>query len=213
MKKVFLVLLTVGIAFTSCKEGKKNNEKSNENKIENKASNTANTDSYVVNTNESVINWKGFKPTGEHYGTLAIKNGSFKVDNGKLTSGKFVIDMESIKVTDIPETEEWNAKLVKHLKNEDFFDTPNHKEASFEITSVNGKEVEGVLTIKGISKPIKFNASVSSKDGKVQFTSEKFNFNRTDYGIKYKSKNFFDNLKDKFINDEVEVSFDVKATK
>lgn len=210
MKKLFVLFLMMSVSFVSCKEVKKSDKKNNEETTVAKAEATE-TKKYDVNTSESVINWKGFKPTGEHYGTLAIKSGSFQVNNGKLIGGKFVIDMESMKVTDIPVTEEGNAKLLGHLKNADFFDVSNHKEASFEILSVNGNEVNGILTIKGISKAIKFNASVNSKDGKVQFVSEKFNFNRTDYGIKYKSKSFFDNLKDKFINDEIEISFDVKA--
>lgn len=200
----------MSVSFVSCKEVKKSDKKNSKETTVAKAKATG-TKKYDVNTSESVINWKGFKPTGEHYGTLAIKSGSFQVNNGKLIGGKFVIDMESMKVTDIPVTEEGNAKLLGHLKNADFFDVSNHKEASFEILSVNGNEVNGILTIKGISKAIKFNASVNSKEGKVQFVSEKFNFNRTDYGIKYKSKSFFDNLKDKFINDEIEISFDVKA--
>lgn len=210
MKKLFVLFLMMSVSFVSCKEVKKSDKKNNEETTVAKAEATE-TKKYDVNTSESVINWKGFKPTGEHYGTLAIKSGSFQVNNGKLIGGKFVIDMESMKVTDIPVTEEGNAKLLGHLKNADFFDVSNHKEASFEILSVNGNEVNGILTIKGISKAIKFNASVNSKEGKVQFVSEKFNFNRTDYGIKYKSKSFFDNLKDKFINDEIEISFDVKA--
>ncbi len=121
--------------------------------------------------------------------------------------------MESIKVLDIPADDEYNAKLLNHLKDADFFDVANHKTASFKITSVENDVVKGDLTIKGVSKPIKFNASFDVKGQALSFVSKKVVFDRTEFGIKYKSKKFFDSLKDRFINDEVEVSFDVKATK
>ena len=43
------------------------------------------------------------------------------------------------------------------------------------------------------------------------FKSEKFNVDRADFNVKYASKKFFDNLKDKFIDDMIEFSFTVKT--
>ena len=50
----------------------------------------------------SVVEWKGSKPTGSHNGTIALKSGSFTLENGKV-SGEFVLDMNSITVTDLTE--------------------------------------------------------------------------------------------------------------
>ncbi len=202
MKRILVLFLVIGGLLVSCKDGKKKGN------VQDLADGT-----YIVNVKKSVVKWKGFKPTGSHNGTLAIDYGSLKVEGGKVVGGDFHIDMESMKVLDIPADDEYNAKLLNHLKNADFFDVPNHKTASFKITKVEGEKVEGMLTIKGVSKPIKFDASIEKKENMLFFTSEKVTFDRTDYGIKYKSKKFFESLKDKFINDEVEVSFDVKATK
>ena len=49
-----------------------------------------------------MIEWKGFKPTGSHSGTISINEGKLKVNNNIIESGKFAIDMNSIAVTDIP---------------------------------------------------------------------------------------------------------------
>lgn len=218
MKKLFVLLLLFGIALTSCKDAKKGNKavdhQEHDESEKNQQKPVALTDGdYIVNVGKSSVKWKGFKPTGSHNGTLNFDKGVLQVKEGKIAGGKFVMDMESIKVLDIPADDEYNGKLVGHLKNADFFDVEKHKTASFDITSADNHKIEGNLTIKGISKPIAFDISVSEKDGKIQFSSNKIVFDRTDYGIKYKSKKFFDNIKDKFINDEIEVSFDVEAIK
>jgi len=72
-----------------------------------------------VDTNKSVITWKGYKVTGEHAGTLKVKSGDLDFTAGKLTGGNFVIDMASLAVTDL--TGGNAAKLAGHLKSPDFF--------------------------------------------------------------------------------------------
>ncbi len=200
----------VGVALTSCKDGKK---KSNEQKSENATQTALANGVYSVDIEKSVLNWKGFKPTGSHNGTLTISKGTVEVKNGKVSGGNFTINMESMKVLDIPVDDEYNAKLLNHLKDADFFDVPKYKTASFKITSVENDVVKGDLTIKEVTKPIQFNAGFDIKGQALSFVSKKVVFDRTEFGIKYKSKKFFDSLKDRFINDEIEVSFDVKATK
>jgi polyisoprenoid-binding protein YceI len=85
------------------------------------------------------------------------------------------------------------------------------------ITKVEKNEaklsVTGNLTIKDITKSITIPASISTVDGVTVFKSETFEVNRADFNVKYGSKSFFDNLKDKFINDNMEFSFEVKSAK
>ena len=47
---------------------------------------------------ESSINWKGYKVTGEHSGTINLKEGVLNFDGDVLRGGNVVIDMTSIKV-------------------------------------------------------------------------------------------------------------------
>ena len=163
----------------------------------------------------SVVNWKGFKPTGEHYGTLELKNGHFTVKGGDILGGEFQMDMNSIKNLDIPADSEYNAKLVGHLKNDDFFGVDKHPVATFKINKVtkrNGKSVvEGDLTIKEKTNPVSFEAMVEVKDDMVYMKSEVFKIDRSKWDIKFKSTSFFSDLGDNFIYDDIEISLEVKA--
>ena len=52
-------------------------------------------------------------------------------------------------------------------------------------------------------------ASISTVEGITTFKSELFNIDRADFNVKYGSKRWIEGLKDKFINDLVEMSFTV----
>ena len=47
----------------------------------------------------------------------------------------------------------------------------------------------------------------------MEISSEPFKINRVDFGVNYGSKSVFDDLKDKFINDDIELVVKAKATK
>ena len=213
MKKQILSLLVVSLLFISCKEKVKEEKNTTEAKTEVQGIADAN---YNANTETSVLNWKGFKPTGTHNGSVAIKNGTIEVKEGKLVGGNFVFDMSAIVVLDIPAEDEGNGKLKGHLESGDFFDVENNPTATFEILEVVNTEntlVKGNLTVKGITKSIEFPATITATDAGIQLSGASFEIDRTEFDIQYKSQKFFDNLKDKFINDEFEISFEVNASK
>ena len=210
MKKLVIVALVLATGLISCKGEKKEKVEVRE-KVETKKVVAKNN----VDVATSVLNWKGTKASGEfHTGTVSFGESTLVLEDGKLTSGEFVIDMSTIKNTDI-KSPKYAAKLVGHLSNADFFDVTKFSTSKFVITSVkeNGDklDVTGNLTIKDVTKSITIPATVSTADGVTTFKSDSFNVNRADFNVKYGSKSFFDNLKDKFINDLVEFSFEVKA--
>ena len=47
----------------------------------------------------------------------------------------------------------------------------------------------------------------------MTLSTESFKINRTEWNINYASKSIFDDLKDKFVNDEIELVVKLKATK
>jgi polyisoprenoid-binding protein YceI len=81
------------------------------------------------------------------------------------------------------------------------------------ITSVvdtDGKlAVTGNLTIKNTTKSITIPATIATAEGITTFKSETFTIDRTDFGVVYASKKLDAALKDKFINDLMEMSFSV----
>ena len=165
----------------------------------------------------STVHWKGFKPTGEHYGEVKVKSGFFTVKDQKIVEGEFQIDMNSISVLDIPSDEKSNPKLVRHLKSEDFFGVKKHPHSTWKLTSVASEGdktlFKGDLTIKGITHPVSFTATVDYKDEQIVVKSDSFKIDRSKWDIKYKSNSFFENMGDKFIYDDIELSVHVSATK
>lgn len=162
------------------------------------------------------ISWNGKKITGEHFGKVEISSGHLKFNYGELSGGKIEVDMRSISCEDIKD-KEYNSKLVNHLRSDDFFSTEKYPKAIFEITSVMpakgaNYDVSGKLTIKGITKPIKFKVNKMDKKEKWQFKGDLV-FDRTEFDIKFKSKKFFEALGDKVIYDDVMLSFNLGIPK
>jgi polyisoprenoid-binding protein YceI len=168
---------------------------------------------------KSEVKWNGKKVGGEHYGAINLKSGNLTIDKNKVTGGKFVIDMNSITVEDIKDAE-YNGKLVGHLKNDDFFSVEKFSTATFEIKSLApiakaaaGKpnyKVNGLLTIKGITKPVQFPATITVKNG-VANAKGTVTVNRAQYDVKYGSETFFGSLGDKAIMDDFTIDFNVTA--
>ncbi|MBL4592646.1 MAG: YceI family protein [Flavobacteriales bacterium] len=174
---------------------------------------THNESNLTINTKVSSVDWVGKKVTGQHSGTINIKEGSLHLHDGNLTGGKIVIDMTSMACSDL--NEEYAKKLIGHLSSADFFDIKNHKTTTLNITSVRNIEgskytIAGNLTIKGITKPIEFPATIEMKDGKLGAYAE-MSVDRTLYDIKYGSGKFFEGLGDKMINDEFIIKFKIAA--
>jgi polyisoprenoid-binding protein YceI len=216
MKKI-LLMLVVAASVMACKGDKVKTTDAKEVDPTINAT-TAETEAYAVIVDKSALTWKGFKPTGSHNGTVGIGKGNVNVAEGKLAGGKFKIDMSSIVCLDIPADKEGNAKLVGHLNSADFFDVTKFPTALFEITDVkDGDEgkinVSGNLTAKGVTKNITIPATFAVVNGFARFQSESFKIDRTEFGIEYKSMKLVDMIKDKSIDDLIEMSFDVLAQK
>lgn len=169
---------------------------------------------FQVDSKNSRLLWTAHKVTGEHAGTINISNGTLNVENNALRSGSFKLDTRSIAVTDIKDADS-NAKLVGHLKSEDFFAVEKYPSADFLITGIkphgnNQYDLTGKLTIKGITNDINFPATITVEKDKLTATA-KVKIDRTRYDIKYRSKNYFENLGDKAIYDDFELDITLLA--
>lgn len=212
MKKLVVSLVVIASVLTACKNEKKEVVETKEAKeVEVNVAELNN-----VDLSTSMITWKGYKPTGSHNGTVAMQDADLLIEDGSLKAGEFTIDMNTIKVEDIPADNEGNAKLRGHLTSADFFDVATYPTSKFVITNVEKKEgnkvhVTGNLTIKDVTKSVTIPAMMSTANGVTTLESETFMIDRAEFNVKYGSKSFFDDLKDKFINDDMEMSFVVKT--
>ena len=170
--------------------------------------------SYNVDAAASQIVWKGYKVLGEHTGTINVQKCSLNIQDGQLVGGSFAIDMTSIACTDL--SGEYKGKLEGHLKSDDFFGAATYPTATFVITSatpngVDRYKVTGNLTIKDITKEIKFIANLEKEEGQVVAKAD-IQIDRSEFNVRYGSGSFFDSLGDKTIYDEFDLSVSIVAT-
>lgn len=222
MKKLILntiIITCFGIAISGCKNDQSKETETSEAKEV--ATAEAEAVNFKVDTNESMIQWKGEKPTGVHTGTIQLAQGSFMANDSLIESGIFVIDMNTIAVTDLEGEDK--ANLEAHLKGTvegkegDFFNVTEFPEAKFEVTGITEENdsaiLQGNLTIKEQTKNISIPVEISRDGENLQITSEEFIIDRTNWNVNYGSKSVFDGLGDKFINDDVRLKINLKATK
>ncbi len=127
---------------------------------------------------------------------ISETEGTFKVYDGKVSSPKeldftgatidFSVDVNSVNTED--------EKRDGHLKGEDFFDAAKFPKMMFKSTSMKAKgkmmyDLEGDLTIKGVTKKVKLQAVGAPKIVKDPWGNMRYAFkvigkiNRKDYGL------------------------------
>ncbi|MGM0567298.1 MAG: YceI family protein [Bacteroidota bacterium] len=161
------------------------------------------------------VEWEGKKIGGGHNGEIDIKDGKLTFKDGELSKAHVVIDMNSIVNHDLDDQES-NAKLVGHLKSDDFFGVKKYPEATFKSTSIEAKgsgkyHIKGNMTIKEDTNPVEFTAEVSTS--KSSYSAEgSFEIDRSKYNVRYGSKSFFDNLGDNVIYDDFRITFKLNGS-
>lgn len=193
MKRIFSLALLVSLLSFSLKE-----------------------ETYVIDKKACKVQWLVKKTPGQHEGDVYLQNGTILM-NGKIPIvGEFILDMNSISVSDIADPND-NADLVNHLKRDDFFGTekfPTAKLVIKKFEKIEKAESEmpnynatADLTIKDITNEIKFPARIDANENLVN-ASANITIDRTKWNIVYKSKTIFSTLGDKFIYDDI--NFGVK---
>ncbi len=164
---------------------------------------------YKIDTNKSQLLWRAEQLTGNHWGYISIKSGNVIFNaNGQLEAGSVIIDMNTITIED----DTWKEKLKQHLESDDFFSVKNFSESSFNIKKItpkaSGLEIEGLLTIKGVSNPNIFMVKVKNVDNGYIATG-KVVVDRTLYGIKYRSGKYFPEIGNRLIYDNFTIEFNL----
>ena len=124
--------------------------------------------------------------------------------------------MSTINVTDL----QGRAKemLEGHLRSADFFEVENFSEATLSFKSKSFNKLknqinfEGELTIKNISNPILFNATLLESSPYLKAKAI-LSFDRSKYDVRFRSGSFFENLGDKLILDDIDVNITLVTKK
>lgn len=165
---------------------------------------------FQIQQNSSTVNWTGKKVLGLHTGSINIAHGFIEIIDNAIIGGEIVIDMSSILVTDIAD-KKTHDEFLGHLQNDDFFSINSFKTAQLTITGsklikTNTFKIDGNLTIKDITHPVSFIATVDVLTDFLHALGEMV-IDRTLYNIRYGSGKFIANLGDKLIYDEFVLQF------
>jgi polyisoprenoid-binding protein YceI len=162
-----------------------------------------------VDATKSTITWVGKKVTGQHEGTVNLKEGELIFKGKNVVGGNFTVDMTSLTTTDL-KAGQGKEKLDGHLKSEDFFGTEKFPTSKLVFKTVAAKSagiytITADLTVKGITNPVNFDLATTANSATANVK-----INRTKYDIKYNSGSFFDKLGDKVIYDDFDLTVNLK---
>lgn len=161
-----------------------------------------------IDASKSSITWLAKKVTGEHSGTVNLKEGTLIFKGKKVAGGNFTVDMTTLTATDL--TGDWKEKLNGHLKSDDFFGVSKFATSTLVFKKIADKgngvyTVTADLTIKGITNPVTFDLNV-----KDNTATANVKIDRTKFDIKYNSKSFFDSIGDKAIYDDFDLTVNLQ---
>ena len=167
---------------------------------------------FQIQKASSTVNWTGKKVLGLHTGSINIASGFIEIIDDTIVGGEILIDMTSIVITDIDD-KKTKQEFFEHLLNDDFFSVEKFQTSKLVINSPSTIEntkskIEATLTIKDISHPVNFKATVEIFTNTLHSMGE-IVIDRTMYNIRYGSGKFIDNLGDKLIYDDFVLQFKI----
>ncbi|MGB8426698.1 MAG: YceI family protein [Desulfobacterales bacterium] len=172
---------------------------------------------YLVETDQSVIEWCGRNPNSKHFGTVGIKKGQVEVKNSIIT-GVFEIDMDTIDNLNL-KGDELHPVITSHLKSDDFFFVKKFPSAFLTIIeglsvetpflSAPNYELRATLDLKGVRADLTFQATVTTTEVGGLAAEAHFDIDRTRWEVVYGSARFFENLGMHLVFDPI--SFEVKV--
>ncbi len=170
----------------------------------------------VKTVTSSDIQWWGYKlaksESTSNSGKIGLKSGQFVMKGNQVVGGTFVLDMNSIKTTNL--TGERATDLDNHLKNGDFFETNKYPTGTYKITSIKNSKLKGFnslvtgnLTVKGKTGVVSFPANIVNNKGVITLNTNKFSFDRQKYDVAFQST-----AKDVVIKDDVDLQLSITAS-
>lgn len=130
-------------------------------------------------------------------GSFKQFSGTVDYENGALNALDGSVEISSVD-TGI-------QKRDDHLKANDIFDQAKFPQMSFKMTSFANGKMNGDLSIKGVSKPVVFDASIQ-ENGKDLTIIATGTIKRSDFGVVWES-----NLQDSMVGDELTIKLNLLA--
>ena len=159
---------------------------------------------YAIDPKVSQLTWTGYAEVGSWApsGTIQLAKGQLTRNGSQIGGATLLLDMTTIRHE--------NGQLQTHLRDEAFFDVARFPTATFVLRSLTNATATGQLTVKGVTKPVTFPVVVSQEGDALRIKGRAV-IDRTQFGIRYNSTNFFSDLGDQAIKNEFALTFDVVA--
>ncbi len=167
---------------------------------------------YELDTDTSVVCWTGRNLFNHHQGTVKLAGGRIEVQNGALKAARFTLDMNRIVCEDLVDTA-YNALLIRHLRDDDFFAVDRFPTAEFVCEHAKpllactpgtpNYTLHGTMTLRGVTKPLSFPAVIAAADADHLTGQAQFEIDRTQFGSHYGSGRLFAFLGKHVVNDHV----------
>ena len=163
--------------------------------------------SYSLDKNKSKVGFSvKHKITNDVYGIFEIVSGKveYDVSNDKLVRVNASISTDSINTN--------NKRRDRHLKSKDFFYSSNFPSINFVSTKIllkdnNNYEVEGNLTMRGVTKPISLQGfKLKTDNDNLKFKASTI-INRLDFDIKWNRP--FQKIAGMLVSNDVRIILDV----
>lgn len=133
---------------------------------------------YQLDVKKSKILWNTRQTMGGHYGYLLFSSGTLIYSSaGQPSNGVFSMDMNSMRSEDHEKAAD-NQRVDKELRTPGFFDVDKYPTSTMRVSTItrvgqtNNYKVNGDLTIKGITNPIEFTASIKKNGEVITATAE-----------------------------------------
>jgi polyisoprenoid-binding protein YceI len=161
-------------------------------------------DTLVLDTAASVVKWKGTKffGLGKHEGIVRLSEGYLALLDNRV-DGRFVVNMHSIEVTDIPPDDPVpRSRLRRHLMDEDFFAVEQFPTAVFAVRRIQrtngstGYRVAGELTMRGVTHPISVDVATEQWVGGLTRATSQFRIDRHKWGVSFRGSRLTNDLVD-----------------
>ncbi len=177
---------------------------------------------FEVDVETSIVRWTGRNLFNHHQGTLKLARGRIEVGNGALKAASFTLDMNGIVCEDLVDTA-YNALLINHLRDDDFFAVDRFPTAEFICERAEPLQactpgtpnytLHGTMTLRGVTKPLSFPAVIAAADADHLTGQAQFELDRTQFGSHYGSGRLFAFLGKHVVNDHIHLHIKLHATR
>lgn len=175
---------------------------------------------FQVDLETSIVRWTGRNLFNHHSGTVKLAGGQLEIANGQLLGARFSLDMNSIACEDLVDST-YNAMLIRHLRDEDFFAVDRFPTADFVCESavaiasaspgLPNHTLQGSLNLRGVTQPLSISAVIAAADADHLTGQAQFEIDRTQFGSHYGSGRLFAFLGKHVVNDHIHLHVKLHA--